>query len=664
MSTIKKNSGSSLVWTVMVLGMLTVFVTTVLTMAMAFSKRTLNQNQNQQAYYTALSAVKLVSEQLQGIHEAGSAPQKIIDKLNSGDTIEITDLELPPQMGSCKVTLAMRGDDIVITADAEKSGMDYRLSGIMVGDVTVIRPEAPDYGGEDSPAIGAGGITGGTGLRTDPDTDIYIWNNQPFVMDSASNSNDAIHMGALYTKGSVELNCAKWEYTHLHGEIISTQDVILRDNATAGLLTPELLAAPPLPEGVTRCCDNADTSRIHTTGKVIMTENSSMGGDITASGIELREAARVVGNLKAGVVELQGTGYQQPQDRTVLGSIEANEVILSRDSVVVGDISAQKVTLQNNARVVGSITAEWVELSADASVAGTVTAGTLTMKNQSKIDGSVTANTLVGMQEGARITGDVATDSITIASNSYTNPAIGGGLQYCPGSSSGIEFLKSKVAGEVVVLGGKPAPVELPRRLPYVTSELPPKPSPPAMPPMPERAIPIDTSRVEVSGEEGWYRIDKGNLHIQSLRVEGDQNIFVYLPNGQTATVQEIEDDDDVPNLFFILGKGSTLHLKGAESGPAQSFPCYVWAPEGSGALLDMGRTTGLTGGIWIDKVNTADNCEFHWQPPGNPILPPEPDPDPDPDPDEGEGEGEGEGDGEVEEEIIINWGLASYENR
>lgn len=660
MSRIRNNSGSALLWTVLVLGVLTILSTAVLTISMAYSKRNLTQGHDQQAYFTALSAVDLVAAQFSGTHPENSNQQKIVERLEKGEVIVIDDMELPSELGTCTVTMTMEGtNQIVITADAQKSGSSYRLSAILKGDVIITNPETPSYGGEGTPGVGAGGITGGAGLVTDPNTDIYIWNHEPFILDSRSSSGDTLHMGALYTNGPVELRCNKWNYSHLHGEIIGTDNITFFDNATAGLLPHELL-----PDGRTQCCDNHDPSFIHTTGQVTMTGKSRMGGDITANSIVVQEGARVAGNLTANDIRVEGNSWEgsdDPDYYMVKGDLRANTVTLSQGAIVIGNITAQTVRMTGSPYVAGSITAQNIIMEttnatdpATQVVEGSVTANSLTMSKNAKMAGDVTADTL-SMKDGSKINGNVLADKISI--DTYSSQSIFGNLSYYQSPNDINAVLRKKVTGTVTRLAAAPPVATGPEKLPPISSQLPPKPQQPPIPPIPTSPKPTKIDRggyVTVGNEtaESYYVIAKNSIMIHELTVVGNHNIYIYLPANYEVTVRSMRDDTPPPpNVFFILGNDSELELKGDNSSHTEEFPIYVWSPEGSGAELELDRNTTIFGGVWVDKIESGLDCEFHWVPPNLTFPTPDPDPDPNPNPDPDPDP----------EDTTIKWGLAGY---
>ncbi|MEG1206246.1 MAG: hypothetical protein RSD74_07405, partial [Angelakisella sp.] len=129
-------------------------------------------------------------------------------------------------------------------------------------------------------------------------------------------------------------------------------------------------------------------------------------------------------------------------------------------------------------------------------------------------------------------------------------------------------------------------------------------------------------------------------------------NIYIYLPANYEVTVRSMRDDTPPPpNVFFILGNDSELELKGDNSSHTEEFPIYVWSPEGSGAELELDRNTTIFGGVWVDKIESGLDCEFHWVPPNLTFPTPDPDPDPNPNPDPDPDP----------EDTTIKWGLAGY---
>ncbi|MEG1943199.1 MAG: polymer-forming cytoskeletal protein, partial [Angelakisella sp.] len=458
---LKEKSGSALLWTVLALGMLTVFATTALTMSMAYSKRNLNQNQNQQAYFTAVSAVDLVARQFTGVLDKKSPQQQIVTQLESGKTFTITDMALPKEMGSCTVTLSMRNRDIVITAEATSGGESYCLSGIMNGEVSIIHdPNRPIYGDTGTPGVGVGSINvsddgtdiGSNGLQTYPGTDIYIWDSNPFILNTQPPF-EAAHMGALYTNGKVSLSSETFPfYTHVHGEIISTNDVTLTGYSTVGLLPDELL-----PLGRRACCYNNTTpepnpdtgmvSAIESSGKVSVSGGGRVGGGITAKEISISNS-RVCGDLRGETISVTDFDTWNVSDYyTVKGNITGNSVTIGRNAIILGDITADTLKISGGyPKITGTIIARNIvcDFKSDVQygITGNILAGNITLNNTSEIDGKVEAD-LLTMNNNSKINGDVYANKLIM--NTSGGPSILGNLSYYKGSGS----IDSRVGGTV-----------------------------------------------------------------------------------------------------------------------------------------------------------------------------------------------------------------------
>ena len=62
-----REQGSAMLWSVLVLAIIAIFATGVLTLALSFSQRSIQNDSRQQAYLTARSAVDALSSQLHAL---------------------------------------------------------------------------------------------------------------------------------------------------------------------------------------------------------------------------------------------------------------------------------------------------------------------------------------------------------------------------------------------------------------------------------------------------------------------------------------------------------------------------------------------------------------------------------------------------------------------
>ncbi|MEG2074497.1 MAG: polymer-forming cytoskeletal protein, partial [Angelakisella sp.] len=518
---------------------------------MAYSKRNLNQNQNQQAYFTAVSAVDLVARQFTGVLDKKSPQQQIVTQLESGKTFTITDMALPKEMGSCTVTLSMRNRDIVITAEATSGGESYCLSGIMNGEVSIIHdPNRPIYGDTGTPGVGVGSINGSyatsvgsNGLRTDPGTDIYIWDSNPFTLNTQPPF-EAAHMGALYTNGKVSLSSETFPfYTHVHGEIISTNDVTLTGYSTVGLLPDELL-----PLGRRACCYNNTTpepnpdtgmvSAIESSGKVSVSGGGRVGGGITAKEISISNS-RVCGDLRGETISVTDFDTWNVSDYyTVKGNITGNSVTIGRNAIILGDITADTLKISGGyPKITGTIIARNIvcDFKSDVQygITGNILAGNITLNNTSEIDGKVEAD-LLTMNNNSKINGDVYANKLIM--NTSGGTSISGNLSYYQGGGSG--SIDSRVGGTVTRLKAPLPAITMPEPLKPITIALPPKPTQPTLPPLPPKAQPLGSGYAKAVGnvgEDSYYIIGKNKTNINTLTVTGDNNVFVYIKDNCTA---------------------------------------------------------------------------------------------------------------------------------
>ncbi|MEG2181663.1 MAG: hypothetical protein RRY69_01205 [Oscillospiraceae bacterium] len=109
---IKDKNGSAIIWSVIVLAMLTAFVVAALTIAYSYHQRSLRYYEDRQAYFTSRSAAvslakKLVSE------DALLMPKKVGDTINS-------DISFPPEMGKCTAQIKRVSDDVITVTATTK----------------------------------------------------------------------------------------------------------------------------------------------------------------------------------------------------------------------------------------------------------------------------------------------------------------------------------------------------------------------------------------------------------------------------------------------------------------------------------------------------------------------------------------------------------------
>ena len=71
-----REQGSAMLWSVLVLAIIAIFATGVLTLALSFSQRSIQNDSRQQAYLTARSAVDALSSQLHAL-EVGQSSELV-----------------------------------------------------------------------------------------------------------------------------------------------------------------------------------------------------------------------------------------------------------------------------------------------------------------------------------------------------------------------------------------------------------------------------------------------------------------------------------------------------------------------------------------------------------------------------------------------------------
>lgn len=121
----QRERGSAMLWSVLVLAIIAIFATGVLTMALSFSQRSIQNDSRQQAYLTARSAVDALSSQLHAL-EAGQQSE-LVPTTPEGIRVEIPQTE---GMGSCTATIARPEEGVItITATARYGSQEQTVVG-------------------------------------------------------------------------------------------------------------------------------------------------------------------------------------------------------------------------------------------------------------------------------------------------------------------------------------------------------------------------------------------------------------------------------------------------------------------------------------------------------------------------------------------------------
>ncbi|MCB5939989.1 type II secretion system GspH family protein [bacterium 210820-DFI.6.52] len=120
-----REQGSAMLWSVLVLAIIAIFATGVLTLALSFSQRSIQNDSRQQAYLTARSAVDALSSQLHGL-EAGQSSE-LVPTTPEGIRVEIPQTE---GMGSCTAVIARPEEGVItITATARYGSQEQTVVG-------------------------------------------------------------------------------------------------------------------------------------------------------------------------------------------------------------------------------------------------------------------------------------------------------------------------------------------------------------------------------------------------------------------------------------------------------------------------------------------------------------------------------------------------------
>ncbi|MEY8280941.1 hypothetical protein AAK917_06720 [Oscillospiraceae bacterium 52-8] len=120
-----REQGSAMLWSVLVLAIIAIFATGVLTLALSFSQRSIQNDSRQQAYLTARSAVDALSSQLHAL-EVGQSSE-LVPTTPEGIRVEIPQTE---GMGSCTAVIARPEEGVItITATARYGGQEQTVVG-------------------------------------------------------------------------------------------------------------------------------------------------------------------------------------------------------------------------------------------------------------------------------------------------------------------------------------------------------------------------------------------------------------------------------------------------------------------------------------------------------------------------------------------------------
>ncbi|MDD4692477.1 type IV pilus modification PilV family protein [Eubacterium aggregans] len=117
----KENKGSALIWVIVICIIFALMVVTMMTLAASMNKRSIQNNQNQQAYFTARSAVDVVAAQFNG--DATTAGPDIRNALFGTDSLKAEDLETILKQNHTTTIASLQFNEMMGTV--ENINLDY-----------------------------------------------------------------------------------------------------------------------------------------------------------------------------------------------------------------------------------------------------------------------------------------------------------------------------------------------------------------------------------------------------------------------------------------------------------------------------------------------------------------------------------------------------------
>lgn len=153
----KKEDGSLLVSSMLILIVLTLSLGAVFTVVASSHKRSVNNAVRTQLHMTAKSGADLIADEIMNETDVGKAIYELwiysggegefvpsdVNKVKYSGPIPIS---FPEEMGICEVRVSEDGDELVVTATAQKSGYTAVVAKrIYINADEPIDPENPDF---------------------------------------------------------------------------------------------------------------------------------------------------------------------------------------------------------------------------------------------------------------------------------------------------------------------------------------------------------------------------------------------------------------------------------------------------------------------------------------------------------------------------------------
>lgn len=276
--------GSAIIWAVAVTMILTVFVTAVLSIAMAFVSRSIRQNAQKQAYFTARSAIDTLAGEIgRGLDQGVALVEKLKEQPDGRYAIDA--FPFPEDMGTCAVTMSYTEEEIAIRATATYRGETRTVTGYLVGHYVSPADDGLFGTGLYAMVINErdedGAVVWDYTLRRftfEDGHDVYIRGRKGITVRyedaPLSFARNLLCNGPLTLEGGQDARGS----IHVAGEIVAAGNVTINGgNITVG--SPE------------------DPGGIYTQGSVTLGGNAIVYGDITADSVILKGDARLIGNV-------------------------------------------------------------------------------------------------------------------------------------------------------------------------------------------------------------------------------------------------------------------------------------------------------------------------------------------------------------------------------
>ncbi len=558
----QNNQGFTLTWVVIAFLVLLIFLGGILTMAVGYHGRSINNNAQQQAYFTARSVVNAVAQDICGTESRCLLPQDTDGKLQN-----LPVNGLPGAMGSATVNIYRNGNVVFVEAIATAGGQ----SSTVVARIDKYSSNSQLPTNFNYLVLGAQGGKSMElrGLRTN--TDLLIPEGIELVTLGNANGRSFWLEGKLYTQSPLLIQGYDVS-AFIRGKITSTADITIQNSR----LNIGLESKP---------------TEIYTTGNV------------TVNGME-------------GAIYGSVTAYETIQlanwptvTYDVRGNLYAANILLSNGSSILGNVTASG----NNTEAAPALT-----LKDSAKIKGNVTAQSLSINQGAKITGNVAASSIIiNTNQGAAIIGNVTTKTLTIGNNTYKaatelpdgiNEWINGAVTFAspdiPAPPS--EKLSFPILPEVTIARPAadrlvPAEPEGNRLVLGSYDQLD-----------PEDPEPPDSKKEVIVAADRHYHLSK-DLPNANILVQGSGKVFLHVDKGVKLQISRLQYQQFVggritvepqkepqrgevaPNLFIQLEDTAEVELNATNWSNMQSdFYCYIDARKNATAALIAAQSINI----------------------------------------------------------------------